>query len=45
MQDWDQIQAELKRLRRQAEAGRQFAEMPARKYLTEEELAAQLAGR
>jgi prevent-host-death family protein len=45
IQDWDQMQAELKRLRRQAEADRQLAEMHAGKYLTEEELAAQLAGR
>jgi prevent-host-death family protein len=44
MQDWDQMQAELKRLRRHAEADRQFAEMRAGKYLTEENLDAQLAG-
>jgi prevent-host-death family protein len=44
MNEWEQLQAELKRLRRQKEADRHFAEMRDGNYLTEEELEAQLAG-
>jgi prevent-host-death family protein len=44
VEEWDQITAELKRLRRHAEADRRLTEMKAGKYLTQEQLDAELAG-
>jgi len=44
MDGWEDLQKELSRLRRQAEADRQFAEIRAGRYVTQEELDAQLAG-
>ena len=44
VQDYDYMQAELKRLRRQAVADRHFAAMRAGEYLTQEELDQALAG-
>jgi prevent-host-death family protein len=44
VRDFDQMQTELKRLRRQAVADRHFAEMRAGEYLTQEEFDKDLAG-
>lgn len=43
IEEWDRIMAEVKRLKRQAEADRQFAEMRAGKFLTQKQLDDELA--